>query len=111
MRERVRTVALYAPAAAVLAWCWLRLERPHVGAGTALALIVLAVVPFVLSRRPLQLAALGTATVLALHAAFGIWLTHPLRLAARFGDGFLEFYDVKLPFVASHHPRMEGVIL
>jgi transglutaminase-like putative cysteine protease len=111
MRERARTLALYAPAAAVLAWCWLRLERPHAGAGTALWLIVLAVVPFLLPRRGLQLAALAVASALALHAAFGIWITHPLRLAGRFGHGFLEFYDVKLPFLALHHQRMEGVIL
>ena len=87
MRERVRTLALYAPAAAVLAWCWLRLERPHVGAGTALWLIALAVVPFLLQRRRVQAAALGLASVLALHVAFGTWITHPLtdRSPACFG--------------------------
>src|SRR5581483_8842000 len=30
---------------------------------------------------------------------------------SRFGGGFLEFYDVRLPFAAAPHPRMEGVIL
>src|SRR5690242_3332740 len=99
MRERARTLALYAPAAAVLAWCWLRLERPHVDAGTALWLIVLAVVPFLLPRRWPQLVGVAVASVLALHTALGVWIAHPLRLAGRFGDGFLEFYDVKLPFL------------
>src|SRR5205823_3405008 len=42
---------------------------------------------------------------------FGVWASHPLRLAGRFGHGFLEFYDVRLPFAAGAHPRMEGVVL
>ena len=111
MRERARTLVVYAGPAAVLAWCWLRLERPHVGSGTALWLIGLAVAPVLLPRLPLRLAASAAAAVLALHAAVGVWITHPLRLLGRFGGGFLEFYDVKLPFLAAHHPRMQAVVL
>jgi len=48
---------------------------------------------------------------LGLHAALGVWIVHPIRLLGRFGGGFLEFYDVRLPFAAASHPRMEGVIL
>ena len=111
MRERVRTLVLCAGPAALLAWCWLRLEEPHVASGSALWLIVLGVVPALAPRLSLRLAGFAVAGVLALHAAFGVWITHPLRLGGRFGGGFLEFYDVKLPFAAAHHPRMEGVIL
>ncbi len=111
MRDRAQTLALYAGPAALLAWCWLRLERPPVGAGTALWLIGLAVAPVLLPGRPLRLAATLVAATLAFHTAFGVWVEHPGRLLARFGDGFLEFYDVRLPFLAAHHPRMEGVIL
>ncbi len=105
-----RTAALCAGPAALLAWCWLRLEHPHAGAWTALWLIVLAVVPALLPRR-WRLPALAATAVLAAHAALGVWITHPLRLVSRFWGGFLEFYDVRLPFPAVHHPRMEGVIL
>src|SRR5581483_8661790 len=111
MRERARTLVLCAAPAAVLAWCWLRLERPHAGASTALWLIVLAAVPALAPRLSLRLAAVAGTSVLALHTAFGAWIVHPGRLATRFGGGFLEFYDVRLPFAAAPHPRMEGVIL
>src|SRR5438045_2969353 len=46
-----RTLALCAEPATLLAWCWLRLERPHVGGGTALFLIALAILPAPLPRR------------------------------------------------------------
>jgi protein-glutamine gamma-glutamyltransferase len=106
-----RTLLLCAGPAALLAWSWLRLERPHVGGGTALWLIALAVVPALLPRLRRRLLALAATSVLALHTAFGIWAIHPGRLLSRFGGGFLEFYDVRLPFAAAPHPRMEGVIL
>jgi len=89
----------------------LRLGQPHASSSTALWLIVLAVAPALLPRLRLRLLALVPATVLALHAALGAWIVHPLRLLGRFGRGFIEFYDVKLPFAAAVHPRMEGVLL
>jgi transglutaminase-like putative cysteine protease len=107
----LKTAALGVAAGALLAWCWLRLESPHVGDGRALWLIALAVVPALLPRPWWRLAALVPATVLAAHAAFGVWAVHALRLAGRFGDGFLEFYDVRMPFAAGGHAHMEGVIL
>jgi protein-glutamine gamma-glutamyltransferase len=109
--EAARTLVLCAGPAALLAWTWLRLGRPHAGSGAAFWLIVLAVAPALLPRLRWRLLALGGTTVLALHAALGVWLVHPLRLLGRFGHGFLEFYDVKLPFAAAAHPRMEDVIL
>jgi hypothetical protein len=69
------------------------------------------VTPALLPRLRLRLLALIPAAVLALHAALGVWILHPLRLLGRFGHGFLEFYDVKLPFAAAVHPRMEAVLL
>ena len=64
-----------------------------------------------LPRARWQLLALLPASILALHLAFGVWIVHPIRLLGRFSGGFLEFYDVRLPFAAASHPRMEGVIL
>jgi transglutaminase-like putative cysteine protease len=37
--------------------------------------------------------------------------TLPGHVLGRFGDGFLEFYDVQVPFDAAVHPRMHGVLL
>jgi transglutaminase-like putative cysteine protease len=107
----VKTAALYAGAAALLAWSWLRLGQPHARTSTALWLIALAVVPVLLPRLRWRAVAAVAAAVLGLHAALGVWVIHPLRLLGRFGGGFLEFYDVRLPFAAASHPRMEGVVL
>ena len=106
-----RTAALCAGPAALLAWSWLRLGQPHAGASTALWLIGLAVAPALLPRPRWRAVALVPAAVLALHTALGVWIAHPLRLLGRFGGGFLAFYDVRLPFAAASHPRMEGVIV
>jgi hypothetical protein len=106
-----RTAVLCAAAGALLSWCWLRLESPHPSARQAAWLVVLAALPALLPRLRWRLLALVPAAVLAAHSALGVWIVHPLRLAGRFGSGFLEFYDVKLPFSATAHPRMEGVIL
>ena len=106
-----RTAVLCAGPAALLAWSWLGLGQPHAGAATALWLVVLALVPVLLPRPRLRLLALVPASVLALHIALGVWIVHPLRLLGRFGSGFLQFYDVRLPFAAASHPKMEGVVL
>jgi transglutaminase-like putative cysteine protease len=106
-----RTAALTAGPAALLAWCWLRLERPHAGLGTAFWLIVLGIAPALLPRLRWRLVALAGTCVFALHTALGVWVAHPGRVLTRFGGGFLDFYDVRLPFAADAHLRMEGVIL
>jgi len=106
-----RTAALFAGPAALLAWSWLRLGQPHAGASTALWLIALAVAPALLPRPRWRAVATLPAAVLALHSALGVWIVHPIRLLGRFGGGFLEFYDVRLPFSAVSHPRMESVVL
>ena len=106
-----RTLVLCAGSSALLAWCWLRLEEPHASSRTAFWVIVLAVVPALLPRLRWRLLALAAASVLALHAALGVWISHPLRPLSRFWDGFLEFYDVQLPFAQAGHAHMEGVLL
>src|SRR5207244_11393290 len=73
--------------------------------------IALAVAPALLPRARWRAFAVAPAAVLALHSALGVWIVHPIRLLGRFGGGFLEFYDVRLPFSAVSHPRMEGVVL
>ena len=95
-----RTAVLCAGPGALLAWSWLRLGQPHAGASTALWLIALAVAPALLPRARWRAFAVVSAAVLALHSALGVWIVHPIRLLGRFGGGFLEFYDVRLPFSA-----------
>jgi Transglutaminase-like superfamily/TgpA N-terminal domain len=107
----VRTAALFAGPAALLAWSWLRLGQPHARTSTAFWLIGLALVPSLLPRLRWRLVALVPAAIVGLHIALGVWISHPLRLLGRFGGGFLEFYDVRLPFAAGQHPRMQGVVL
>jgi hypothetical protein len=106
-----RTTALFAGPAALLAWSWLRLGQPHARTSTAFWLITLALVPSLLPRLRWRVLVLVPAAVVGLHIALGVWITQPLRLLGRFGHGFLEFYDVRLPFAAASHPRMQSVIL
>jgi hypothetical protein len=106
-----RTALLSAPAAALLAWSWLRLGEPHARTSTAVWLIGLALLPSLLPRLRWRLVALVPAAVIGLHVALGVWISHPLRLLGRFGGGFLEFYDARLPFAPGAHPRMQSVIL
>jgi protein-glutamine gamma-glutamyltransferase len=118
-----RTILLYVLAAAVVAGNWLRLESPHRAGsgGQALWIALLALAPALV--RPLW-ARVGTAALgalLAVHSAFGLSVfdARPFDgrhdffgpLLGRFQDGFLEFYDERLPIDAAGHPRMHAVIL
>jgi protein-glutamine gamma-glutamyltransferase len=103
-----RTVLIGALAATLLAWNWLRLEE-HTNAAQAALVAALALVPPIVpgARRRGVVAALAAGAVL--EVAFG-W-SSPGRLLSRFGSGFLDFYDVQVPFDAGAHPRMHGVLL
>lgn len=115
----LRTVALSGLAALVIAVDWLRFEEPRSGGGRPFVLAVLAIAPMLL--RPLWLRALGLAVslVLATWIAFSV---SPLSLwpggdgffgplASRFGGGFVNFYEFRLPIDPARHPQMHQVIL
>ena len=115
-----RTAALYAVPALVVATAWLRLEQTGAGAGVLL-LVVVAAVPALVRPLWARAAATVAATLVAIRVAFGL---SPLDarpfdsehdffgpLASRFTRGFLEFYDVPQPFVATDHLRMHAVVL
>jgi len=91
--------------AAVIAIAWLRLESPHDRPLIVVAVAALALAP--LLWRP--------AIVLSLfiwpRLALGVWPWHPGRCATRFGNGFLDFYDVRTPFDPRVHTEMRGVVL
>ena len=109
MRRAIPVIAVAAP---LLAWSWLRLEDGG-GTGEAAFVIALAVVPAFVPGRLLRAAAVAVALLVAGALAFDLGLAWslPWRVLARFGGGFLEFYDVQLPFDPATHPRMHGVLL
>src|SRR3954447_24194081 len=110
--SRERALLLGGVACIPILWNWMRLEDPS-SAGRAAVLVLLALAPAAVLNERLRFAAAGAALVIAGGTAFHVplGLHYPGRVAARFWNGFLEFYDVKLPFVPAQHPHMDGAIL
>jgi transglutaminase-like putative cysteine protease len=110
-----RTLALYSFPAALVALAWLRLETPPRGADV-LWVVLLALGPALAPRLWLRLA---LAVPAALTAAW-VALDTPAPdhrpgffapVGDRFGDGFLAYYDVRVPFSALEQPQMHGVLV
>ncbi|MBA3733868.1 MAG: DUF3488 domain-containing protein [Actinobacteria bacterium] len=115
----LKTVALSAAAALVIAVDWLRFEEPRSGGGRPFVLAALAIAPVLL--RPLWLRLVGV-VLGALFAACVAFSLSPLALVpggegffgplrSRFSRGFLDFYDFRLPIDSTTHPAMHDVIL
>ena len=103
-----KTLLVGSLGATLLAWNWLRLEDRTSSAQAALVValaLVPAIVPGVRRRAAVALVAAGS----ALELSFG-W-SFPGGILSSFGRGFLDFYDVQVPFDPSAHPRMHGVLL
>jgi transglutaminase-like putative cysteine protease len=92
--------------AAVVAAAWLRLERPRDDSVAVLVVVALALVPALVRPRAV---AVAVALVLGCRVALGTWSPH--RCATRFAHGFLDFYDVQVPFDPRTHAAMQGVVL
>lgn len=116
----VRTALVYLVPATLVAAAWLRLESPHVEGLDALAVVVLALLPALLPGVRLRLAASVPALVGAAWIAFD---TSPLDarpfdesrdyfgpIGSAAKRGFLEYYEVLLPFSGPKHPAMHGVL-
>jgi protein-glutamine gamma-glutamyltransferase len=103
-----RALLVGALAATLLAWSWLRLGD-GVASARAAPVVALALLPALVpgARRRAAVAALAAAG--ALELAFG-W-SSPGQILSSFGRGFLDFYDVQVPFDAGAHPRMQSVLL
>ena len=110
-----RTALIYVFPAAVLAANWLRLEQPHASGQQALWIMLLALCPALVRPLAARIGVGVVALVLVAHSAFGLSIFNPGHffgpLLGHFRDGFLAFYDVKLPFDLSAHPRMHSVVL
>jgi protein-glutamine gamma-glutamyltransferase len=115
----LRTAALSGLAALVIAVDWLRFEEPRTGGGRPFTLAVLAIAPVLL--RPLwpRVAGVLVSMILAAWVALSV---SPARLwpggegyfgplGSRFGHGFADFYEFRLPIFAAQHHEMHQVIL
>lgn len=106
-----RTLLVAGVAAPLIAWSWMRMETGS-DAWQALLVVLLALVPL-LVRGWARVAAIVVTLFLAGAAAFDVGLgwALPGHVLGRFGSGFLEFYDVQVPFARAEHPQMHGVLL
>jgi transglutaminase-like putative cysteine protease len=126
VRSAARTIAVSAPALAVVAVAWLRLEQPVGSLWPVLALIALALAAAVPTHPWLRAVSAVAATVVAAQVAVGVdlvpWrLNHPgsgfgladsfSTLGTRFGNGFSDFYGTHLPFDPRVHVAMHELVL
>jgi protein-glutamine gamma-glutamyltransferase len=110
-----RTALIYVFPAAVVAANWLRLEHPHGSGQKALWIMLLGLCPALVRPLAARIGAGVVAVVLVAHSAFGLSIFNPTHffgpLLGRFRDGFLAFYDVKLPLDPGANPHMHSVLL
>ena len=110
--SRERALLVGGIACIPILWNWMRLEEPS-SAGRAALLVLLALAPAAVMNRNLRFGAAAVALAIALGTAFhvALGLHYFGRTFAGLWDGFLEFYDVRLPFAPLDHPHMDGAIL
>ncbi len=110
--QRAKTALLAAVAGSLIAWNWMRLERSPNGWQAALV-VVLAIAPALARSLGARIVASLVAFVVVAGTAFdlGLGVDEPGRVLSRSWDGFLAFYDVRLPFDGAFRPHMHGVIL
>jgi hypothetical protein len=107
-----KTAGLSAVAGVLIAWNWMRLEQsPRLSQVIVLGL--LAIVPALFRGVPARVAAATVAFLIAAGSAFRLdaSIHYPGRLLARFGNGFVDFYDYKVPFKGEVLPNMHGTIV
>ncbi len=108
----VRTICFSAALGALVALNWARLEQPRPSVGPLLLMIALAIAPALLPRTRWRLA--GAAAALFVAAPIALEVSRPYaigKLSSRAGRGFLDFYDVLVPFDPTAHPLMHDVLL
>src|SRR5437588_11784487 len=106
-----RTALFSAGLGALIAWSWGRLEAPHPSLAALARMTALGIVPALVPRRARVPAAVGA---LAIAASLALEVYRPWAIGTalhRLASGFLDFYDVLVPFDGSVHPLMHGVVL
>ena len=94
----------------LIAWNWGRLETGR-SAGEIALMVLLGVAPALLPSLRLRLAGAGVALIAAWSIALDVRPYALGKVLGRTGRGFLDFYDVLVPFAASEHHLMDGVVL
>jgi transglutaminase-like putative cysteine protease len=115
----VRTVLLTAVVGAIIAANWLRLEQPRADGWRVVLLVGLALAASLVRPLSRRIAAAAVASFAALAVAFSVSPTHlwPYgadffgSIGSRFGNGFVDFYDFRLPIDPVEHRRMHMVLL
>jgi transglutaminase-like putative cysteine protease len=107
----LRTVVLSGVAGLVIAVDWLRFEDPRSGSDRPFVLIVLAIAPALVRPWWARLCAVAVSAFFAVCVAFSVAPQHVGRAGERFGRGFLDFYDYRLPFDPVQLTRMHQVVL
>ena len=94
--------------AVLIASSWLRLEE-RTSTAQAAFVVWLALLPSLVSGARRRATTAILAFLVAAASAFELPLawSYPGQLLDRFGRGFLDFYDVQVPFDPAFHPRME----
>ncbi len=111
-----RTAAVYIFPAALIALAWLQLEEPRASGGDALWVLLLALAPALAPTVALRLAFSVPAALTAAWIALDTPSTDDRPgffgpVLDRFGDGFLDYYDVRVPFSGLEQPHMHGVLV
>src|SRR5919197_1501490 len=107
----LRTVVLSGLASFVIAADCLRFEQPRSGGGRPFALAVLAIAPALLRPWWLRLTGAAVSVFFGLCLAFSVSPLHIGDVGPRFGRGFLDFYDFRIPIDPAQHVRMHQVLL
>ena len=93
-------------------WNWARLEEPRASIGPMLLMVLLGTAPALLPSLRWRLGAAAVALLVAAMIALDVARPWSIgRIAGRAGRGFLDFYDILVPFDAVAHPLMHGVVL
>jgi len=111
-----RTVAVYAFPASLIALGWLRLEEPRAAGADVLWVVLLALAPVLAPTLALRLALSIPAALTAAWVALDTPSGDDRRgffapVLDRFGDGFLDYYDVQVPFSGLERLHMHGVLV
>ena len=107
-----RTICFATGLGALVAWNWGRLEQPRPSFGPLALMVLLGIAPALLPSKRLRLA--GAVAALFVAAPIALEVSRPYalgKLSSRAGRGFLDFYDVLVPFDGAAHPLMHDVLL
>jgi transglutaminase-like putative cysteine protease len=107
-----RTISFAAGLGALVAWNWGRLEQPRPSIGPLALMVLLGIAPSLLPSKRWRLTGALAALFVAAPIALDVSRPYALgELASRAGRGFLDFYDVLVPFDGTAHPLMHDVVL